>query len=235
MLAPPSTLQRSRELLVGRDIARLLWNAPSLRDLPRGHGGTVVCVTGFGAGDASLAPLRALLRGLGHDARPAGLGRVGDDVDALTVQLGDQVGELAERNGAPVAMVGWSIGGVLSREVARRYPDAVRRVITFGTPVEGGPSYTALASQYSEQQLAEIRDEIERWRSIPITAPVTAIWSSNDGVVSPAACIDRDTPDVEHVEVDATHVGMGYHPDVWSIVAERLARTDPLPEQEHQR
>ena len=232
MLAPPSALQRSREVLVGRDIARLLWRAPSLRNLPRGNGGTVVCVTGFGAGDVSLAPLRRLLRHLGHDSRPGGLGRVGDDVEALTVRLGEQVSDLADRGGAPVAMVGWSIGGVLSREVARRYPHAVRRVFTFGTPVEGGPSYTALAARYSEQQLAEICDEIERWRRIAITAPVTAIWSRNDGIVTPAACIDRDTPDVEHVEVDATHLGMGYDPNVWTIVADRLARTDPHPEQE---
>lgn len=195
-----------------------------MRDLPRGRGDTVVCVTGFGAGDISLAPLRAVLGRLGHDARPAGLGRVGDDVEHQVVRLGEYVGELAERRSAPVAMVGWSIGGVLSREVARRYPHAVRRVITFGTPVEGGPSYTALAWRYSAQQLAEIRDEIERWRPVRITAPVTAIWSPNDGIVTPAACIDHDTPDVEHVEVDATHLGMGYDPTVWAIVADRLAR-----------
>lgn len=230
MLAPPSSSQRLRELLVGRDLARLAWKSPSLRTLPRGDGDTVVCVTGFGAGDASLAPLRALLRRLGHDARPAGLGRVDDDVEAQTVQLGEQLSELTERGGEPVALVGWSIGGVLSREVARRYPGAVRRVVTFGTPVEGGPSYTALAWRYPEARLAEIRAEIERRRQIPIMAPVTAIWSRNDGIVTPAACIDHDTPHVEHVEVDATHLGMGYHPDVWETVAHRLARPDSIPD-----
>lgn len=228
MLAPPSNAQRSRELLVGRDLARLVWKSPSLRTLPRGDGGIVVCVTGFGAGDVSLAPLRALLRRLAHDARPAGLGRVSDDVETLTVRLGEQARELAERGGQPIALVGWSIGGVLSREVARRYPDAVRRVVTFGTPVEGGPSYTALAGRYPEARLAEIRAEIERWKQIPITAPVTAIWSRNDGIVTPAACIDRHSPDVEHVEVDATHLGMGYDPDVWTIVAERLATSSTM-------
>lgn len=219
-------------MLVGRDLARLAWRAPALRLLPRGDGSPVVCVTGFGAGDVSLAPLRSLLRRLGHDARPAALGRVSDDVEAQTVRLGTAVTELADRTRTPVALVGWSIGGIVAREVARRYPDSVRRVITMGTPVEGGPSYTALAWRYPESRLVEIRNDIERWNRIPITAPVTAIWSANDGVVTPAACIDHHTPDVEHVEVDATHLGMGYHPDVWTVVADRLTRTTPSSEED---
>ena len=118
--------------------------------------------------------------------------------------------------------------------MARRYPDAVRQVVTFGTPIEGSPSYTALAWRYPESRLAEIRAEIEHWTQIPITAPVTAVWSRNDGIVTPAACIDRHSPHVEHVAVDATHRGMGYDPDVCAIVADRLARTDLIPEREHQ-
>lgn len=193
----------------------------------------MVCVTGFGAGDASLAPLRGALGHLGHDVRPAGLGRVGDDVEGQTLRLGAEVTDLADRTGDRVALVGWSIGGVVSREVARRFPEAVRRVVTFGTPVEGGPSYTALAGRYPESRKAEIRAEIERWKQVPIQVPVTVIWSPNDGIVSPAACFDDHTPGVEHVEVDATHLGMGYHPDVWATVADRLARPDPsLPPSE---
>lgn len=219
---------------MGRDLAKLVWHSPALRNLPRGDGGPVVCVTGFGAGDVSLAPLRALLRHLGYDARPAGLGRVSDDVEAQTVRLGTQVAELAEQCGVPVALVGWSIGGVVSREVARRYPSAVRRVVTFGTPVEGGPSYTALAWRYPESKLEEIRAEIERWKPVPIASPISAIWSRNDGVVNPAACIDHHSPHVEHIEVDATHLGMGYHPQVWTVVADRLARLAHTSDEEDQ-
>jgi hypothetical protein len=52
---------------------------------------------------------------------------------------------------------------------------------------------------------------------------VTAIWSANDGIVSPAACIDRRHPHVENVEVTSSHLGMGFDPDVWRVVATRLA------------
>jgi hypothetical protein len=56
--------------------------------------------------------------------------------------------------------------------------------------------------------------------------PLTAVFSKRDGIVSWQACIDRSSPDVEHVEVSSTHLGMGVDPDVWAIVADRLSR-DP--------
>ena len=49
------------------------------------------------------------------------------------------------------------------------------------------------------------------------------MFSRRDGVVAWQACIDRATPGVEHVEVSSTHIGMGVDPDVWAVVAERLA------------
>ncbi len=180
-------------------------------------------ITGFGGTDGSLFPLRLFLRRLGHDARPADVGRVGDDVEALYPEIGRRCQALAEQTGRSVALVGWSIGGVLAREAARDHPRLVRRVITFGTPVEGGPSYTALAGRYSAARLAQIRSRIAERNQTPITVPVTAIWSPNDGIVSPAACVDRVTPGVENLRVSSTHIGMGIDPDVWAATAGRLA------------
>lgn len=222
MLAPPSWHQRSRELLVGRDLLRLVLAGPQRSALPDGDGQPVLVVTGFGGTDRSLAPLRRFLRRLGHDPRPASLGRVSDDVEALFPEIGRRSEQIAEATGRRVALIGWSIGGVLSREAARDHAHAIDRVITFGTPVEGGPSYTSLAWRYTETQLAAIRSRIEERSQTPISVPVTAIWSRNDGVVTPEACIDRRTPGVEHVEVSSTHVGMGFDPDVWATIATRL-------------
>lgn len=183
----------------------------------------MVLVPGLGAGDASMAPLRQFLQGLGHDARPAGLGRIHDDVAQLSRRLHDLVTRVRAETGRPVALVGWSLGGVLSREVARHEPSSVRRVITFGTPVVGGPAYSALAWRYHPDDLAAIRAVVDARNQVGIRVPVTAIWSRWDGIVSPQACIDRLTPQVEHVEVTSTHLGMGLDPDVWSAIAARLA------------
>lgn len=222
VLAPPSFLQRSKELLIGRDLLRLAVELPTLGALPRGDGSPVVLVPGFGAGDASFAPMRLLLRRLGHDVRSARLGRTGDDVPELAGRVAALATAISSETGRPPALVGWSIGGVLAREAARDAPNVVRRVITMGTPVVGGPSYTALAALYSDDRRAAIQAEIAERNRTPIRVPVTAIWSPNDGIVNPAACQD-DAQDVEHVRVASTHVGMGVDPVVWRVVAERLA------------
>jgi alpha-beta hydrolase superfamily lysophospholipase len=181
-------------------------------------------VPGLGASDASLAPLRAHLRRLGHDARAADLGRITADVAATAIQLVARVRGIADATGTPVALVGQSIGGVLAREVARHERSLVRRVITFGTPVVGGPEFTATRSRYDERERARIRAVVAERARQPIGVPITALWSRNDGVVAPAACIDPSTGDVEHVEVRSSHLGMGLDPDVWAVVADRLAR-----------
>lgn len=225
MLAPPSLAQRGRELLLPRDLGRLVFRAPRLRSLPRGRGAPVVLIAGFGSGDNALLPLRVLLNRLGHDARPVRLGRITDDVEALAPQVAGISLRIAEQAGQPVALVGWSIGGVLAREAARDDPAAIRHVITLGTPVVGGPSYTALAPRYDPGRLAEIRARVDERNRTPIEVPITAVWSPNDGVVTPEACIDHHSPNVDHVAVRSSHVGLGFDPDVWSTVATTLVGT----------
>lgn len=222
-LRRPSLLRQGRELLLGWDVTRLALSAPALARLPRGTGDPVILIPGVGGDDASMLPLRTALSSLGHDARPAGLGRIDADVEARYLQVLAVAQRVAGETDRPVSLIGWSIGGVLAREAARDDPDVVSQVITLATPVIGGPSYTAIARFYRESRLAEIRALIEERNQVPITVPITAIWSSNDGVVVPAACMDHLSSTVEHVEVTSTHIGITLDPTVWSIIARRLA------------
>jgi pimeloyl-ACP methyl ester carboxylesterase len=217
----PTLLDVGRELGSGLQLLRLLRAAPWLARGPRG-GGVVIDLPGWRAPEASNAPLRTYLRLLGYDARPWGLGvnlgRPLRDVDQL-------VDSLAREEGKPVALVGWSLGGLIAREVARRAPDRVSCVVTFGTPVLGGPTYTFAARFYGEA--ANRRAERLGARldaESPITVPITAIYTRGDRIVDWRACIDRSSPDVRHVEVRSTHLGLGIDPDVWSAVASALAR-----------
>jgi hypothetical protein len=113
---------------------------------------------------------------------------------------------------------------VIARETARTVPHAVSRVITYGTPAIGGPTYTLGAQAFGRAESERIRTMItELDRQNPIPVPITAVFTRRDRVVSWPACIDRTSPDVEHVEVRSTHAGMGLDPDVWQLVASRLA------------
>lgn len=174
-----------------------------------------------------MAPLRRFLRALGHDARRSGLGASGPDVERQVDRLIGRVESLASERGDSVALVGWSIGGVIGREVARERPDLVRRVVTFGTPAVGGPAHTAVGRLYGRSRVEAIAAAAEERASTQIAVPVTAMRSRRDGIVNVEACVDVTTPGAENLVVTSTHFGMGLDPDVWRIVAERLASPDP--------
>ena len=221
---PPPGRAVLAELGSGLAAIRIAGALPRLLAKPRGDGHTVVDIPGWKAPEVSGAPLRAYLRLLGYDARGWGFGtNTGDprrDVERLT----GRVLELADSSGAPVSLVGWSLGGVLAREVARRHPEAVRRVITYGTPVVGGPRFTAVARAYDAGASSAAEAVAERLDAeSPIRVPLTVVYTRRDGVVAWQACIDRSSPHAEHVEVSSTHIGMGVDPDVWGVVADRLA------------
>ncbi len=222
---PPGLLAGVGEVRAGLQVPRLVAAGARLARAPRGDGGVVIDVPGWLAAEVTNAPLRRYLARLGHDARGWGLGvnRGRPERDARL--LAKRVLAAAAESGRPVALVGWSLGGLVAREVARQHPDAVRRVVTYGTPVVGGPTHTVGARHYGPDESQRITRLAQRLDAEhPIEVPVTAIVSRRDGVVSWRACIDRTSRDVEHVEVRSTHLGMGLDPDVWSVVADRLSR-----------
>ena len=123
-------------------------------------------------------------------------------------------------------MVGWSRGGVLSREIARDRPDLVDRVVTLASPVQGGSDATSIKALVESQTGldAEALRELMRERNrVPIEVPITAIYSKSDGVVAWRACIDDMNPNVTHHEIRATHTGIGVNADAYRIVADVLA------------
>jgi pimeloyl-ACP methyl ester carboxylesterase len=229
VLSAPAREAAFGEIATLFELPRLLLRATELLQIDAGVAGPVLVLPGFGANDASTSVIRAFLRRIGFDAHGWGLDRNHGDVMALLGPVRDAVERMADRAGSPVQLVGWSLGGVLARETARDAPEAVRQVITFGTPVVGGPKYTQVGARYMRRGFDLDALEalvIERHRQ-PIAAPVTAIYSRADGIVAWRACIDPWTPDVEHVEVGSTHLGLGFDPDVYRIVAERLACPRP--------
>jgi pimeloyl-ACP methyl ester carboxylesterase len=219
---PPGTRSLARELAGPVALARLLRAAPWLALAPRGHGQTVIDLPGWNAPEASNLPLRSFLRFLGYHTRPWGLGTNRGTPERDAEQL---AGELAARSGEPpVALVGMSLGGTVAREIARAVPERVACVVTFGSPVIGGPTHTIGARTVGRDECARL-DALARRLDAeqPIQVPITTIYTRRDGAVDWRACIDHASPHVEHVEVRSTHLGLGLDPDVWSTVAHALA------------
>ena len=130
----------------------------------------------------------------------------------------------AHQASGPVRLVGWSLGGYLAREAARERPDLVHQVITLGSPVVGGPKYTLAAEAYRRRgvDLDKVELQVAARNAVPLRTPVVAIYSRADAVVAWEACIDDHCPGVEHVEVSTTHLGLGFSPEVFVIIARRL-------------
>jgi pimeloyl-ACP methyl ester carboxylesterase len=225
-ILPPSRLGLLREPLGALEIGRLLFSVRRLAAMPRGGGETVIVMPGYGAGDASTLVLRMYLSTLGYDARGWGLGRNDGNVPALVARTVEAVSAASDRLGVPVRLVGWSLGGYIAREIARELPDRVACVVTLGSPVVGGPKYTTVGAVYRRRgyDLDAIERDVAARYAVPIRVPVTAIYSRADGVVAWRACIDEMSPRVEHVEVSTTHVGLGFSPEVYAVIAGALAR-----------
>ncbi len=178
--------------------------------------GRAVLIPGWRCPEESLELMRQYLRWLGHDARHWGRGtnrgRVEEDARVVAASLSE-----------PVTLVGWSLGGVVAREVAREFPDKVRSVVTFGTPVTG-PGHTIAAASYGPAACTGIAERIAaRDRAHPIRTRVDIIFSRRDRVVSWPASIDRVSPNAVHHEVTASHAGLCLDPDVWNIVSRVVA------------
>ncbi|MGH7852240.1 MAG: alpha/beta fold hydrolase [Candidatus Binatia bacterium] len=219
---PSSVFREARGLI---ELPRLLLRFPELTRQPRGNGQPVLILPGYGSGDVSTALLKGYLRLLGYRARGWGLGRNTGDAVALLPRILKRAAGLARRSNHKVHLIGWSFGGYLARELARERADLIGHVVTLGTPVVGGPKYTVFAKSFENRgiDLDALAAAIEIRNKISMCTPVIAIYSRRDGIVAWKACIDNNGTNVEHVEVRTTHFGFGFSPDVYKIIAQRLA------------
>lgn len=211
------------------EFPRLFLSTPSLFDVPAGNRRKVIVLPGFGAGDLSTVPLRRYLQAIRYDVKGWMQGSNTGDVLELLDLMKEKTLHEASISDGPVDLIGWSLGGYIAREVARDLPDVVNSVITLGSPVVGGPKYTRVAPMFAlrGEDIDEIERMVDERYENPLKVPVTAIYSKNDGVVAWQACIDTVSDTVEHIEVNASHLGLGYSADVYRIVAQRLAQHAP--------
>jgi len=225
-LQPRGRFDSLRELRLPVDalgwVPSLLTSRSRRTEPPR----SVVLVPGFGTGPRSMRVMERYLRRRGHRVRDWGLGRNTGEARKHRIDLEPIVRSMIDRDGEPAVIVGWSLGGLIAREFAREHPDQVRKVVTLGTPVIGGPRYTATAQRYLAQghDLDELERAVARRYAVPLRVPVAAIYSKRDGIVAWEACVDRWSPDVRHAEVAETHLGLVLSPRVREIVAAEIER-----------
>ena len=199
-----------------------------MRRLPKGDGHPVIVLPGFVASDRSTAPMRAVLDDLGYQTFGWGLGRnltFNDRREAEMLALLRRVYRAQHRK---VSIIGWSLGGVFAREIAKSAPNYVRSVISLGSPISGDTSQTSATRLYefiNGKASEDMEARLNRLSEAP-PVPTTSIYSKSDGIVSWKGSIQPPGPLTENIRVPASHMGLGVNPVVMYAIADRLAQQE---------
>lgn len=200
-------MQRLREVAVL--VSRFWRGFGHLR--PRGpeSGPTALVIPGFIANDRSTMELRRALAEAGFRVHPwrqgINLGARRDTLDRLREALA----HCDPRE--PVLLVGWSLGGLFARELARAEPQRVRAVVTLGSPVCG-----------DRRRLTNVWKLYERIAGHPVDrppipdseerppVPTLALWSRRDGIVAPPSARGTERSRDKEAEIATSHMGFAF-------------------------
>ncbi len=177
--------------------------------IPHGRGQPVAVYPGYLVSDIASLRLRRSLQAANYPAYGWGLGQ-NRGVRANTLdRLVPQLERMCDNHGQPVTLIGWSLGGIFAREVAKLRPDLVRLVITLGSPFSGDPRannawriYELLNDHPVDRPPIDV--------NLPEKPPVRtiAVYSQADGVVSVGSARGNPGESDRQVEVGERHLEM---------------------------
>jgi triacylglycerol lipase len=223
-----------------RIAAEWLSTAESARwpEPPAGDGRPVLLIPGFLANDGSLGRMASWLRSGGFRTYRSGIPVNLACMEPLVARLETRLQDVAERTGRRVLVLGQSRGGTLGRVLVTRRPELVDELVTLGSPtgsqlavrraawlsigtigllgtfgVPGCFSITCRNGGCCARARADLR------APFPSTCRYIVVYSKSDEIVQWQACLD---PAAELIEVDTTHLGMGFDAGVWRALARAL-------------
>lgn len=171
-------------------------------------GPPVMVIPGFLSSDRSTAVLRRALADAGFRTHGWHMGmNWGTRIDTLD-RLASRLERVAAKNGAPVTLLGWSLGGIYARELAKRLPERVARVVTMGTPFSGDMRANHAWKLYelvNSHKVDAPPIDVRLHEKPPV--PTYALWSRRDGIVAAASARGQADETDEAIEFGCTHIG----------------------------
>ena len=229
---PPHRLLALAEVRAVFELAAFVATRPILGLLPKGDGHPVLVLPGFMASDSSTKPMRRLLDDLGYASYGWDLGRNvrvdlqrTHDMEALLLKIHRETGR-------KVSIVGWSLGGVFARELAKLHPGAVRQVISLGSPIHddrGHTNVSRLFEYFNGKEPEPLKHGHFTGLDQAPPVPTTSILTKTDGIVHWRGSVQHPqagNDQTENIEVLASHVGLGVNPSVMVALADRLKQPE---------
>jgi len=165
-------------------------------------------IPGFVANDRTTLGLQRALAAAGYRVTGWGLGLN----KGVTADMREQVARQIEAfgKGEKVILVGWSLGGVFAREVAKVRPDLVEKVVTMGSPFSGDMRANNVWRLYEWIAKHPVDDPpIKTVLAEKPPVPTLALWSRKDGIVSVRSARGLAGESDRQVEIPCSHMGFG--------------------------
>lgn len=229
----PSMLLVAMESRAMFEFGAYMATAPFLRRAPKGDGHPVLVLPGLAASDFSTKPLRSYLQKQGYQPHAWELGRNMGLRDGILEGMLNRLDTIFDTNAEKVSVIGWSLGGIFARELAKLRPDSVRSVISLGSPHSGDPK-ASNAWRFYEYVAGHSVEEppIETMLHKAPPVPTTSIYSKTDGIVAWQNCHQskpvsaKKAKQTENIIVEGSHCGLGVNPSVLYAIADRLAQPE---------
>jgi pimeloyl-ACP methyl ester carboxylesterase len=170
-------------------------------EVPRGDGHSVLLIPGLLANDDYLRPLSNWLGRVGYRPIWSGLRIDPGFSESAIRRVTERVEQEHRSAGRQVSIIGHSMGGALARSAAVRSPNAVRHVITLGSPLFFGAQHR-----------------------LSLSVAMTAIHTRNDRIVRHPHALGRDDH-AQNIEVSGSHVGLALNAEVYRHLGNALAAT----------
>ncbi len=210
--------------------------------VPRGHGEPVLLLPGFMAGDYLMLELHRWLQRIGYRSHLSNIVWNNDCPDRTAQALASRLKSIHAQSGVRVRIIGHSLGGMLAKSLVQDAPELIDRIITLGSPfrslVKAHPAIVGIWDQLKLMQSGVVGRNLHGScgtghclcgfvRNLiqpqPRAVAQFAVYSKRDGVADWTSCVEEEGRN--NTEVRSTHIGMICHPDVYRVIAKRLAQT----------
>ncbi|MFK8011922.1 MAG: hypothetical protein AB8B80_07785 [Marinicellaceae bacterium] len=227
----PSLLKMALEARSFFEAGSFAMSYPLLQTAPKGDGHPVMVMPGFLASDFSTKLLRTFLKSRGYKSYGwklgRNLGKQSHPEKGCGPEIVARLKQIYRKHGQKVSLIGWSLGGIYARELAKMHPELTRQVITLGSPFNGSLKANHASILFQKTSGYRFKDMCKHLRKnmkVAPPVPTTSIYSKTDGVTAWQCCLEKQDSTTQNIEVSSSHCGLGHHPFVMWVIADRLAQ-----------